>query len=320
MATATATESTRSGGLHPRADVVFTGGSESDRLTLSDIAAAHASLEYDTESGVLTQSDTTPRAYRLGGSSTTASKDAFVDIPYGIIELYTGETGVDTSSADKGNSTSKLILDHQCDAIIGREVTGDPALDGRLVLRGENYSYNYYTYAEIFSAQAKVVCHGFVVLSGRNNSRFVIQNSNEDSVIKVIFTVLKHLDPYTDNGDGSPGSSPSLNIDPPSGESDIRLLGSGPTFRSTLTPSSTLTGDEISIPEVVVEGASASVYFNRLHDINNFLTINGLRLTRLDNDDPPILRTSLHQWNCKRTNQVWALSQLPRRWKVQRCC
>ena len=283
MATATATAVTRTGGRRPRADVVFTGGSESDRLTLADIATAHSSLSYDSETGRLTQSDSTPRTYRIGGSSETAAKDAFIVVPNGEIELHSN-TGTDTSALDLGNETSKFIFDSQCDAVIGVDATGDPALDGRLTFKGENYSHDFFTYAAIMGRQAKVVCYGFIVLVGKGNSRFVVQNENEDSVIKLIANKFSHLDPYP--------SEVAFNLDPPAGETDVRYFGVDVQFRRNLTPTGTLLANEVTIPELIAEANDDNVelYFNHLDNVSNELTVDFLRVATLGTTTQPELR------------------------------
>ena len=155
---------------------------------------------------------------------------------------------------------------------------------GGLTIRADNYSTRYYDYAPVFGRFARILCHGFIVLAGRGNTRWALQNSVSGNVIKVIATRLAHVDPYAETG--------LLNIDPLGAGADVRALGLGVDFRFARLPLlAELTSDEISIPEIVVDSTTAFVYMNSLDDIDDHLTIHDLKPIRLNSTATPILRT-----------------------------
>ena len=284
MATATATASTRSSGVQPYSTITFTGGSDSDRITAADIAAAHTSLDFDAETGRLTQSDTTPRTYYLGGDSDSDAADCFVHLANVTVQLE-DNPGTDSSSLDLGNDTSKFILGNQCDAVIGID-TGDPegAFNGNVTIRGANWSYNFFSYTGIFEEHAKIVCHGYLVFAGRDNTRLLLVNRNSESQIRLV--IAGHTaDAFAEL------VGPNVDLDVASAE--LVVFTNRVSFRQTLVPGS-LVSDELSIPAATIAGSDTklTLYWNTLADLDDSYTISDLVLFQVGESDPPPLEIS----------------------------
>ena len=286
----------------------ITGGSTTDRISITDFVGAVSELSYDEDTGIVTQSGTDGTIYVFGGDSETADKDCFVHFENAIFQIYSN-TGTDSANLDLGNDTSKIYFNHQCDVVIGND-TGveDGGFNGNVIIRGENYGYNFFTYVPVFARQTLVTCHSFLVMACKGNSRISVISSNTSSVLKMVF-VSHSADPY--------GENTTLNIDSEA-DTNIVIYGSRAAFRDGLIPGG-LTSSEATISSMVASDDKVIFLYNGLQDINGVHQINDLSLTSIAQSDQPDLvmkyvnRTpdaelNLHRYHGSRSNDKFLAS------------
>ncbi len=266
MATAVATVSTRTSGVKPFTTITITGGTSTDRLTLSDIADSHSSLSYSSTTGTLTQADSTGRTYFIGTSGASAF-DTYVEIPNGVVQLFAGD----------GDTTSKFIFGSGADVVIGEDNKAHPAYNGRLILRAQNYFFDSDLQVDLCEPSAKMVCHGEVVLAGNTDARFQVQNSHDDSDLNVVYAGSNtSVDFYATTPRG-------INI-APGLEGNFVLFGYL-IFKGALAGTGSL-----SVSEIVVSGDNPRIIVNPLHaDLSSEVSVNGLLPKRLDTTSDPVM-------------------------------
>ena len=274
MATATAVFQTSGFDRKPTSGYRITGGSVTDRLTIEDVITALSTvLAYDEDTGVVTRAESSPTSWQFafGGTSETAAKNCFIELS-GITFQLESNLGEDNSSLDLGNETDKIIFDHQCDVIIGKDngVLGGPD-NGNVTILSENYSSDFYNYSGIFSREAKILCRGYLIICGRYNSRVKLVNSNPDSILRLIMAAYE-IHPYLEEN-GNMG----INVDLDVAEQEVILYIDITSFRTHLLPGG-LQGNRLELRSAVTDGDIFRLYFNRLDGLTppNQYTVGGL--------------------------------------------
>ena len=192
-----------------------------------------------------------------------AAKTTFVHLENCTFELIS-LTGLDHPSLARGNSTSKVILSDQCDLVVGTDLSGDPALNTGVTVRGENLGYDYYAYSPILSATwAKIVCHGLIRVAGTGNSRIQLVNRHPDSIIRFM-AISFAADPWI-SGQTATGQSLSANVDLDVETAEIYAFANRLVARDALTPDG-LKASSLSIPTWVVAAGNTPVFYSQTLD------------------------------------------------------
>ena len=230
----------------PNVGYRITGGTETDRITATDLVAAIDDLTMD-ENGIITQTGTIPRSFIFGNDANTAEiatvpKNTFVLLANVTFDLIS-EEGADSSSSQLGNGTSKIVFEDTCDLVVGIE-TGDATgpKNGNVIYRAENLSYSFYGFFALFARHAKITCHGYFIISGKQNGRLNLINTNPESVLRVI-CAAHTADPFAQ----SLGVNFDLNVQ----SEEILLFVDNISIRDDVTPGGLL-GNSIVIPAITV--------------------------------------------------------------------
>ena len=290
------------GAWSPSTGYRITGGTADDRLTIADIVSALTEWSRDTDTGVVTRSEVSPtaRTWIFGGGSSSGAKDTYIQLDNTVFELENG-------TASNGNSTDKIIFDHQCDVVIGVDTGNDSGpLNGNVIMRVENYANNQTGFCQIFNDQCLVTCYGYFIVAGRPNSRTNWVNQNSSSKIRAVIAAHS-LDPWCEGG--NVGANFNLSVD----SAEFSFASHTISARDNLI-SGGLTGDTLSVPSAVIGSSDTRfrIIFASLDNVSNLYKVDDLAsLTKIGaSDQPPFTvqyvddasecEVRLRQYGCKR--------------------
>ena len=231
-----------------------------DVVQIGAVDATISSVDDASDTMTLTAALTAAPA---SGTFVRPPFDTFAHLENCIFRLQ-NNVGADSSSLDRGNGTSKVILSDQCDLVVGTDLSGDPALNPGVTVRGENLSYAYYSYSPLLIATwAKMVCHGLIRIAGTANSRINLVNRNPSSIVRIM-PISHGADPWIDSQTAT-SQSLSVNVDLAAEVAEIYAFTVSLVARQRLTPGG-LQASSLSVPTWIVPPGRRPSFFTQSLD------------------------------------------------------
>ena len=290
MAVPTLTYNATGGLFGNTAAVIVTGGSESDRITFEEFAAAIVASSFTQVTGTFDEvlrtldTQTLDISYIFGTSdSDNTSPDCFVDFTQA--SWRNPDVGADTGNQD-GATFPKMVWNASCDArfgVAGIARSDQGAFD--LYLKNANHGggFDYYT---PFNALAKIVCHSNIRLIGR-----------ADNVVNVVFANSESVPHISIYGHGFSAFTNAqlfglnLYVDPAITESSLTIFNRVVQARPDKFESNVPTGAiNLSIPLIISNSGTITLYYNGSVNAVPIQYWDDLNVARLGSNDIPLVR------------------------------